>query len=264
MARSVSLLGSKCRGRIGDKTYYVRHGQQIMYERNRRIRKYTSKRHYELSDTMKLAQRWRKQLLEYGVVVNIKVLLDWIYSAQRVADGGNAEELYTRNGGTWSLEYVQTTRNNITTSIWIRDAALGSERRQPWGTGWLYNPGWNTTHVADRVENVYPSGCMFLSVVGRGLNDADLVVGVREDWKGAVFAATRAGSNQRLFAGVLTSNRVGYVYPTNPMPNAASRLYTINGWQPPAWSIGENMIFAWAIIGADGIIYEMAVAPSGV
>lgn len=264
MAKITSGFLTCASGRIGGHTLYVSGGQQIIYERSRRKRTYTSMRHYELSDAMKLAQRWRKQLLELGVVVNIRVFLNWIYSAQRVAVGGQAEELYTRNGGTWSLEYVRTSRDNITTSIWIRNAALGTERSQPWGASWQFIPGWNTTHVADIVENVYPSGCMFLSVVGRGLNNADLVIGVREDWNGSVRQSTKAGSNQRLFAGVLTNNGVYYVYPTVPMPNAASRFYTINGWQPPAWSIDENIIFAWAIIGEDGIIYEMAVAPSGV
>lgn len=109
MARCVSLLGSKCRGRIGDKTYYVRHGQQIVYERSgkRHVRPHLERYYFE-PKARKIAKVWAGMLRDEGIIVDVGLLENFVTDILGVFDTMTTRITFDTKNGAWSYDNLRS------------------------------------------------------------------------------------------------------------------------------------------------------------
>lgn len=253
MARGTHALGGQYSGRIGGKTLYVRSGQQIVYERAGGKRTPVDTRHQLPNLALILAQRWRAQLADDGVVVRLSVLLDWAYSVLKAPVEGNVDLVDARVGA-WSASGVSVVDGNVACLLRAINAATGVDLRQPWGERFRGAGGWDNVYVFDRTFNVYPSGCRFVSIVGESTDLALLKIGRRVDYVGMGVQRTRWETSARWF-GVQSDG--AYIWRVLQQLNMGSIAYRIDGWAPPRLVMSNGLVLSWAIIGADGVPIEM-------
>lgn len=253
MARGTHALGGKFRGRIGDKTLYVRNGQQIVYERTGGRRTPVDTRHQLPNLALILAQRWKTQLADDGVAVGLSVLLDWAYSILNAPrDGSRA--LVSSGGGAWAWSGVSVEDSNVACLLRARNAAQGGDLRQPWGGAFRGYGGFETAYVIDRVLNIYPSGSRFVSIVGENFDSARLVIGRRKNFMGGGYQSADVGSGARWW-GVSSGGQ--YIWHQREQLDLADVAYRIVGWAPPQLVVSDGLILGYAIIRADGVPIEM-------
>lgn len=253
MARGTHALGGQYRGRIGGKTLYVRNGQQIVYERTGGRCTPVDTRHQLPNMALILAQRWKTQLADDGVVVGLSVLLDWAYSVLKAPVEGDVDLVDARVGA-WSASGVTIEDDNVTCLLRANGVVHGYDFRQPWGKAFksadcLYN-----VYIFDRTFNIYPKGCRFVSVTGSAGDLAVLTIGRRVDFVGTGRQRTAAKSNARWW-GVREDGT--YIWNTSQQLNMGEIAYRIVGWAPPKLVMSNGLVLAWAIIGADGVPIEM-------
>ena len=253
MARGTHALGGQYRGRIGGKTLYVRSGQQIVYNRAGGKRTPVDTRHQLPNLALILAQRWKAQLADDGVVVRLSVLLDWAYSVLKAPVEGDVD-LVDGRGGAWSASGVTIEGDNVTCLLRAMNASQGRDFRQPWGMAFRGDGGFETYYVFDSRFNRYPRGCRFVSVIGDTDSLAVLAIGRRVDFVGTGVQRTRADSAARWW-GVTNNGR--YIWNVLQQLNMGEIAYRINGWAPPRLVMSKGLVLAWAIIGADGVPLEM-------
>lgn len=261
MAKITSGFLTCASGRIGGHTLYVSGGQQIIYERSGRKRSYTSTRHYELSDAMRLAQRWRTELMNEGVDVSLQLILSWVYAIRNVAYNGGLVSLASSLVGAWSPDVVKIMNNGVYTSAGYHLPTGAGIAQQGFGMPWAgYGGDFTTTHVWDAVENIYPTGCIFLAVQGEEFRELQLIIGRRIEYSGALNTIYRTNRNVPLYGGNLFAGRVYITVPPSGAPKLTGRVYAIRGWSNPDVVLNGERVFAWAIITQDGVPIELAAA----
>lgn len=253
MARGTHALGGKFRGRIGNKTLYVRNGQQIIYERIGGRHTPVDTRHQLPNLALILAQRWRRQLAEDGVVVGLSILLEWAYSILKASVDGSVD-LVDTGVGAWSASGVTVAGGKVRCLLRSPNATTGRDYRQPWGEDFLDETGFRVWYVYDRPLNIYPMGVRFVSVIGDGAELATLKIGRRVNFVGTYFRGTTIQSEARWW-GVQSTGR--YIHWRGGNVNMENVAYSISGWAPPRLVLPDGLVLAWAIIGEDGVPIEM-------
>lgn len=253
MARGTHALGGQYRGRIGGKTLYVRNGQQIVYERARGSRTPVDTRHQLPNLAIILAQRWKAQLADDGVNVELSVLLDWAYSVLKAPVEGDVDVADSRIGA-WSASKVVISGSNVTCQLRSPNAAAGAEYRQPWGRAFLHERNWPVSYVIDRTLNVYPRGCRFISVIGRDVDSGQLKIGRRVDYEGGAGQRHAFWSLEQWY-GVMENGVYQWFNSTDL--DLAKCAYKISDWAPPGLMVENGVVLAWAIIKEDGVPIEM-------
>lgn len=253
MARGTHALGGQYRGRIGGKTLYVRNGQQIVYERTGGRRTPVDTRHQLPNLALILAHRWKAQLGEDGVVVELSVMLEWAYSILRAPVNGNVD-LVDAGDGAWSASGVKVVNGKVTCLLRSPNATQGRDYKQPWGESFMGQTGFRPLYVYDRPLNIYPMGVRFVSVVGNGAELATLKIGRRVNFVGSYFRGTTIQSDARWW-GVQITGR--YIHWSNKNVNMEDVAYSIGGWAPPRLVLPDGLVLAWAVIRADGVPIEM-------
>lgn len=246
-------------------TYYVRHGQQIMYARSgEKRRPSVTERHKEVSAVMVAAHRWRKQLLDVGVDVPLRTLLNWAYAMDRVGKDGGSEYLASTPKGSWRKGRVSVSNGKVRVPATVGAVGQGKAGWLVWGDKGTSGaqPGHSGPWWYDFKRNVYPSGTLWLSVVGKSMFDAQLVIGRRVD-VGEPYVRGKLG---RPFSDVWQAwQGDGGVYllmNDYVMPTPYDYVYWVDGWAAPLLMLNGSDVLPFAILSADGTPLEMAVFAS--
>lgn len=262
MAKGCNALGGSFRGRVGNATFYVRHGQQIVYERVPRQEHRHVERHAGSPASMKYAQRWRKQLEDEGVVVELAPLLEFYHSIVRVADGDPGEWLADSRRASWSSVYAYVNHGLLRTYARARTAGDWRDGYLQWGERQIGESTLPTNCWYDRWRIDYPDGSLFCSVIGSLDGELQLVIGrrvtilanyiwsVQYDLRDSVRAAYYDGTN------VLTA---WSPYASPQMPTPYDYVYWVDGWRMPNVVGVAAVALPFFIVRPDGVFVEMAV-----
>ena len=266
MARGTHALGGKFRGRIGDKTLYVRNGQQILYERTPSSREVAVHRHAVPNLIFMAATRWKKTLEEHGIDTSMQSLVKWASSINRVMNGGEAEEVFSsKRVGTWSLARVQVDAYGVSTPFAHRTAVSPTTVRWYFGDRLPYIGWYASGGVVDYPRGIYPAGSAVVRIGGAVWVDMEIRVGVSELLPGPydVFPRARVSiASQVSFASNLW-RIMGVEGVSNQWtaPTPYDYAYKIVGGGRPLIEIGANKkVFAWAVIAPTGEFIVAAVA----
>lgn len=259
MAKGCNALGGSFRGRVGNATYYVRHGQQIVYERVPRQEHRHVERHPGSNASMKYAQRWRKQLEDKGVVVELAPLLEFYHSIVRVADGDPAEWLADSGNGGWSSRNAYVEDGRVRARALARDPDLWRSGYLEWGRNWIEKSIWPANCWYDVQLNVYPSGSLFCSVRGELDGELELVIGRRNDMPSKYTLTTRTGLRYPIVAAYTDGTSVVTAYSTLTLPKPYNYIYNVQGWQAPNVVGMAATAYPFFIVNAEGVVLEMAV-----
>lgn len=259
MARGCNVLGGSFRGRIGNVTYYVRRGQQIVYERVPRQEHRHVERHPGSPESMKYAQRWRKQLEDEGVVVGMAQLLEFYHSIVRVADGDPGEWLADSGHGGWSSRNAYVVNGQVRAPAKARDQTTWRNGYLAWGRNVILGSELPTNCWYDMQMNVYPSGCLFCSVRGDIDGELELVIGRRNDMPSNYYLGTVTSIRVPVVAGWSDGTTVYTAFNTRPLPKPYNYIYNVQGWQAPNVIGMAATAYPFFIVNADGVILEMAV-----
>lgn len=259
MAKGCNALGGSFRGRVGNTTYYVRHGQQIVYERVPRQEHRHVERHPGSPGSMKYAQRWRKQLEDEGVVVELAPLLEFYHSIVRVADGDPGEWLADSGRGGWSAGNAYVKNGQVRTYARARDQSMWRDGYLVWGGDEIVGSIIPTNCWYDVQRNVYPSGCLFCSVRGDIDGELELVIGRRNDMPATYRLSTITNIGNSVVAAYNDGTRVTTAYSTRPLPRPYNYIYNVQGWQAPNVIGMAATAYPFFIVNAEGVVLEMAV-----
>lgn len=259
MAKGCNALGGSFRGRVGNATFYVRHGQQIVYERVPRQERRHVVRHAGSPESMKYAQRWRKQLEDEGVVVGLAPLLEFYHSIVRVADGDPAEWLASSGSGSWGSGNAYVQDGEVRTYAKARDQSFWRDGYLAWGGEYIEGSILPTNCWYDMQMNVYPSGSLFCSVRGELDGELELVIGRRNDMPPYYYLGTITNINVPIVAGYWDGSFVRVAYNKRPMPMPYDYIYNVQGWRAPNVVGMAATAYPFFIVNADGVMLEMAV-----
>lgn len=262
MAKGCNALGGSFRGRVGNATYYVRHGQQIVYERVPRQEHRHVERHPGSPGSMKYAQRWRKQLEDEGVVVELAPLLEFYHSIVRVADGDPPEWLADSRRASWSSVYAYVTDGLLRTYARARDQTHWRDGYLQWGERQIGESVLPTNCWYDRWRYDYPDGSLFCSVIGSIDGELQLVIGRRV----TIFANYTWTPLYNLRDSVRAAYYNGSSVATAWSPSAAPQMptpynyvYWVDGWRMPNVVGMAAVALPFFIVRPDGVFVEMAV-----
>lgn len=265
MARTKGSPLNPWTGKVGGMTYYVRHGKQIMYARSgERRRPSVTERHKEVSAVMVAAHRWRKQLLDVGVDVPLRTLLNWAYAMDRVGKDGGSEYLTSSSRGSWRDGRVSVSDGKVRVQATVNSAGAGLSGWLVWGDKGTSGaqPGFGGPLWYDLQRNVYPSGTLWLSVVGESMFDAQLVIGRRVDVRRPYTGGKRGIPPSEVWQAWLYGEGVHLMLKSNVIPEPYDYVYWVKGWAAPLLMLGGANVLPFAILSADGTPLEMAVFAS--
>ena len=246
-------------------TYYVRHGKQIMYARSgEKRRPSVTERHKEVSAVMVAAHRWRKQLLDVGVDMPLSTLLNWAYAMDRVGKAGGSEYLSTTPRGSWRDGRVEVSDGKVRVQATVNSAGAGRVGWLVWGDKGTSGaePGFEGPWWYDSARNVYPSGTLWLSVVGESMFDAQLVIGRRVDVGGPYTGGKRSVYYSEVWQAWKSSRGVYLMLKDYTIPSPYDYVYWVDGWKAPLLMLNGANVLPFAILSADGTPLEMAVIAS--
>ena len=259
MAKGCNALGGSFRGRVGNATFYVRHGQQIVYERvPRQVHRHVE-RHPGSNASMKYAQQWRAQLEEAGVVMELAPLLEFYHSIVRVADGNPGEWLTDSGNGGWSSRNAYVEEGRVRARALARDPNLWRAGYLEWGLNRIEESIWPTNCWYDVQLNVYPSGSLFCSVRGELDGELELVVGRRNDMPASYRLSTRTKLRYPIVAAYTDGTSVVTAYSTLTLPTPYNYIYNVQGWRAPNVIGMAATAYPFFIVDSQGVVLEMAV-----
>lgn len=262
MAKGCNAIGGSFRGRVGNATYYVRHGKLIVYERVPRQEHRHVERHPGSDASMKYAQRWRKQLADEGVVIELAPLLEFYHSIVKVADGDPGEWLADSGSGGWSAGNVSVVDGQVRARAKARDQAQWRDGYLVWGGSRIEGSSLPTNCFWDIKRNVYPSGSLFCSVVGSIEEEMVLVIGRRVDVTSTYKIQTRAYIGKAIAAAYDDGSTVKTIWGKNapsPLPEPHDYIYRVIGWRAPGVVGLAAVARPFFIVNADGVVLEMGV-----
>ena len=265
MARTKGSPLNPWTGKVGGMTYYVRHGKQIMYARSgEKRRPSVTERHKEVSAVMVAAHRWRKQLLDVGVDMPLRTLLNWAYAMDRVGKDGGSEYLAYTPKGSWRKSQVEVSDGKVRVKAWVNNAGKGLAGWLVWGDKGTSGaqPGFEGPWWYDLVRNVYPSGTLWLSVVGESMFDAQLVIGRRVDVGGPYVGGKPCCPTSDVYQAWPSARGVLFMLKGIDIPSPYDYVYWVDGWAAPLLMLNGANVLPFAILSADGTPLEMAVFAS--
>lgn len=259
MAKGCNALGGSFRGRVGNATFYVRNGQQIVYERVPRQEHRHVERHPGSPESMKYAQRWRAQLADEGVVVELAPLLEFYHSIVRVADGGIGGWLADSGHGGWSAQNAYMQDGEVRTLAKARDEDRWREGYLVWGGNSIIGSLMPTNCWYDVQRNVYPTGSLFCSVRGEVGGELELIIGRRYNMPQYYRRTTYTNIGKSVVAAFYDGTRVNTAFNTLTLPEPYDYVYRVIGWRAPSVLGIAAMAYPFFIVNADGVMLEMAV-----
>lgn len=246
-------------------TYYVRHGQQIMYARSGEKRRPSeTERHKEVSAIMVAAHRWRKQLLDVGVDVPLRTLLNWAYAMDRVRKIGRGEYLMSSSRGSWRYGRISVKNRKMRVKASVGNSGNGQNGWLVWGDKGTSGAqsGFSGPWWYDIERNVYPSGTLWLSVVGESMFDARLVIGRRVDVGGSYVIWKRGAPYSEVWQAGPIGGKVYIIQNAQAAARPYDYVYWVDGWAAPSLMLDGAYVLPFAILSADGTPLEMAVCAS--
>lgn len=263
MAKGSHALGGSFRGQIGKKTLYVRHGQQIIYERVPRVYPRGEGRHYTPSKAMMLAWMWKSELKEYGVDADLEILLRWVYATHRVADGGDNIVLVDSINNLWSPSRVVVSEGSIATPILAQAAAGQRELNWIFGLAIPSTGFYRSDYATSLMSNAYKDAAVFCSIVGYGDFEYVLNVGSVEHNTRPVAPITLPISARSCVA-CYKAVRQGVDICRVPLPSNGTlpvrrSLIRCDDWVAPDVEGEGGRAAAWAVYATDGSVLDMAV-----
>lgn len=265
MARTKGSPLNPWTGKVGGMTYYVRHGKQIMYARSSEKRRPSAtERHKEVSAVMVAAHRWRKQLLDVGVDMPLRTLLNWAYAMDRVGKDGGSEYLTSSSRGSWREGLVSVSNGKVRVQATVNNAGTGQLGWLVWGDKGTSGAqaGFGGPWWYDSVRNVYPSGTLWLSVVGESMFDAQLVIGKRVDVGGTYGGGKPYAPKSDVYQAWPLKGKVFFMLRGIDIPSPWDYVYWVDGWAAPLLMLNGANVLPFAILSADGTPLEMAVFAS--
>ena len=265
MARTKGSPLNPWTGKVGGMTYYVRHGKQIMYARSgEKRRPSVTERHKEVSAVMVAANRWRKQLLDVGVDMPLRTLLNWAYARDRGGKDGGSEYLTTSSRGSWRNGRVSVSNGKVRVQATVNSAGAGRAGWLVWGNKGTSGaqPGFSGPWWYDVERNVYPSGTLWLSVKGESMFDARLVIGRRVDVGGNYVGGKRGLPDSEVWQAWPSDRGVYLMLNKMVIASPYDYVYWVDGWAAPLLMLDGANVLPFAILSADGTPIEMAVFAS--
>ena len=265
MARTKGSPLNPWTGKVGGMTYYVRHGKQIMYARSgEKRRPSVTERHKEVSAVMVAANRWRKQLLDVGVDVPLRTLLNWAYAMDRVRKIGRGEYLISSSRGSWRYGRISVVNGKMRVKAAVNNAGHGQYGWLVWGDKGTSGAqkGFEGPWWYDFERNVYPSGTLWLSVVGKSMFDAQLVIGRRVDVEGPYVGGKPSPLVSDVWQAWPSDKGVFILVRAMVIPSPYDYVYWVDGWTAPSLILDGSEVLPFAILSADGTPLEMAVCAS--
>lgn len=105
MAKGCNALGGSFRGRVGAKTFYVRRGQQIVYERSGKSRSTARLAQFHFPSAQQLAAtQWHNHLMEIGYVVPITDLELIANAVWDTSKDGATRVVFDEPSGAWGFD----------------------------------------------------------------------------------------------------------------------------------------------------------------
>lgn len=105
MAKGCNALGGSFRGRVGAKTFYVRRGQQIVYERSGKSRSTARLAQFHFPSAQRLAAtQWHNHLMEIGYVVPITDLELIANAVWDTSKDGATRVVFDEPSGAWGFD----------------------------------------------------------------------------------------------------------------------------------------------------------------
>lgn len=259
MARAYGSPLRQWHGVAGGAEFLTRHGSQVVMQRKQRSKGVSTYRPYAHSIPMAVAHRWREQLRQQGVVVDVADLLRWVHAINRVAKAREVEVIETSSVGSWSPSYVYVEDGQLRTQCWVRLAAYGRIGYIQWGKAAPSSTGFPMNGWYDTRRNIYPDGSLFLSVVGSDLESLELIVGRRVTFTIPYRVASREPTHSPAMWCSAGSEYVAVPWPTLSVDVAQDFCYRVAGWQAPSVDLEGSIVFPYAIISPDGEWLEQAV-----
>lgn len=238
---------------MGDKTYYVRGGRLIAATLPpSRAATQPTGRQLVPRLAVRLAHRWRHQLAAAGVVVSFDKMLEQAYAVVDAPTRGDSHSTDSHEGA-WSSEWTLLRDGLVYSSIsYLKEGRVVTDELG-WGKKFPGEGFDQTLAVIDYVPNFYPSGSVFVSVVGESVESSVLVIGRRVDIGSPLHVLVKGGDEQRLW-GVRWDG--DYVWRDSLEPPPHDAAYYIDGWKPPLVVMDEGEAFSWMVIGGDGFVYD--------
>ena len=105
MAKGCNALGGSFRGRVGAKTFYVRRGQQIVYERSGKSRSTARLAQFYFPSAQRLAaKQWHNHLMGIGYVVPITDLELIANAGWDTSKDGETRVVFDEPSGVWGFD----------------------------------------------------------------------------------------------------------------------------------------------------------------
>ena len=105
MAKGCNALGGSFRGRVGAKTFYVRRGQQIVYERSGKSRSTARLAQFHFPSAQRLAAtQWHNHLMDIGYIVPITDLELIANAVWDTSKDGATRIVFDEPSGVWGFD----------------------------------------------------------------------------------------------------------------------------------------------------------------
>ena len=182
----------------------------------------------------------------------------------RVGKDGGREYLATPPLGSWRSNLVKVSDGKIRVRATVGAAGNGQAGWLVWGDKGTSGAqlGFEGPWWYDVVRNVYPSGTLWLSVVGESMLDARLVIGRRVDVGGTYVGAKHSGPYSEVWQAWPSGGKVFLMQHTMDTVKPYDYVYWVDGWAAPLLMLNGAKVQPFAILSADGPPLELAVIAS--
>lgn len=251
MARSTHALSSFFRGQVGNRTFYVRHGQQICYERTPRAAHKHVESSGEVDELLLLAKRWRDSLAEHLLDIPLADLYAWAKAIVRVAESGQSEVFYDEVNGAWESSEMRIVDGYL---CYKSGGDYVASQWNRWGTVVRY--------LSDYPVNIYPTEMYFVAPSGI-LLESSVSVGRKVIVPPDTYRAAKApvqAPQARLAYCSLASNGVMYVRwrGDKPLPSPFNP-FSVQGWRGAGVDVDGVRVYPYMVLDGQGNYLHLAV-----
>lgn len=244
-------MSSFFRGQVGNRTFYVRHGQQICYERPPRAAHRHVETSREVDELLLLAKRWRDTLGEHLLDIPLADLYAWAKAIVRVAESGQSEVFYDEVNGAWKSSEMRIVDGYL---CYKSGGDYVASQWNRWGTVVRY--------LSDYPRNIYPTEMYFIAPAGI-LLESSVSVGRKvivppDSYDRAAIAQVQVPDAKLAYCSI--GNRVMYVRwrSGTPLPSPF-KPFSVQGWRGAGVDVDGVRVYPYMVMDGQGNYLHLAV-----